>query len=149
MKPVIKLIFRLVFSLMLLLFINNPIEPLSIFVTNQDQYQWYPLFQMESVVHYQQMFTFLVLLGIAVAVLEYLFRGPIWEVVEDIPNIIGLIVIRGIPKVAFNFSQELLEKIYPIFYIITSILLLLAAVGMVLKIFNFVANQREGATKQK
>ncbi len=143
-NKLITLIFKLFINILWLLFINNPISPLSIPILKTGGLFWHPLIRFDSIEYYQVFLSVLALIGLLMTIGEFIFRRQkeLFSIVEDALSIGTMILIRGIPQTALNFSSEILTKYYQTFYWFINISILMTMINGVLKAFNFAAKQR-------
>lgn len=129
---------QIMWSVIWLLFINNPFSPFSIPIFWNGDLRWQPIFTTEVVFQYQFIFSMFVLASIFVGILEFVFGGKhlLYNFLEDIVSFAQLWVIRDIPKNAFAFSPDILNRYFPVFHVIITILLFIVLISLGVKCFN-------------
>lgn len=137
-----KLVFHIIFYLLVLIFINNPISPLSICTYSQfNGWTWYSIFKVEYLEYYQIIFSLLALLNMVMAIFEFIWfkYKDIYSIMSDFLAIAGFLVIRKIPSHEFAFAEAFLTSYYGVFFWFLNVVIMLIAVSTVLKIFNYLA----------
>lgn len=150
-ERIVKLVFKIAWSVVFLVFINNPVSPLSIPIFWSGEFHFYPIFTSNYVLSYQVLFSFFVLAGILVNILEFIAPGwrRICGILEDIVGIAQLLVIREIPQKAFNVSETLLNNYYSAAYWSVNIIIALTVIAVVIKVIQLLAQEKKKPVNPK
>lgn len=130
-----KLIWKIFWTVVFLIFINNPASPLSIPVFWNEAFYWAPIFRVDYVSFYQILFSIFVLAELLIAVFEYIFPDMVkhCEIVHELVDLAQLVVIRDIPKAAINLSASTLDQVYPIAFWIINVIMFFTVIGIIFK----------------
>lgn len=129
-----NLLWKIFWSVLLLVFVNNPQSPFSIPVFWHETFYWAPIFRADYVSFYQIVFSIFLLGEMLVAVFEYVspMMSKYCDLTGELIDLARLVIIRDIPKAAVNLSASTLDRIYPIAFWIINLIIFFTVIGIII-----------------